>query len=1298
MTRLRSKLDRRDGMYLKELVMVDFKSFKGEVRIPFGRGFTAITGPNGSGKSNSGDAIQFVLGPKSAKTLRAQNSKDLIFNGGKNSRPAKGCAVTLVFANPAMEGGLRRLPLDMDEITMAKRVRLTPAGNVVTEYQLNGEESSLKAFHRLLGAANARPDGYNIVLQGDVTSLSKMSSGERRKVLDDVAGVTSYDEEIRKADRQRKQVEEYLERIAMIEQEQQRHLAELVEEKKDAEKALKIREDLLNARARLWRARLAGQQGTIEHQRREIGRNIEEASALEADVAEAAKHLIQLDDAIAELVKQIQDKLGGGGEALQQEIQRLNVAIETAADRLSDMASRDQTDGETRTRLEADLGEASAASDLAAADIKQAEEALEAARDALAAATREEATVREALEGSTSDVAELARTVQACEEEIEHARAALANAQSDVDRSATAGELLLEERQKAEEALAGAKMQVAESELQGQEIKAMAEGSDRESLARDLTAAQRKESTLVEEANAVETRLRDVERQLARARAAMESNSGSSGLTGGAAAVLGARDSGELEGIFGTIAELCAPKDEAHSTALSTAIGGGMMSVVVETDEVAAKAIRWLKNNNAGRATFLPLNKINAGRPAGRAVMVARQPGVIGFAHDLLEHDPRIDAAVRFVLRNTLVVDTMATARANMGGVRLITLDGSVAEAGGAMTGGSPRRSRISFGGKIQGASEVERLSKEVERLRMMSEGVSAKVREAREAQAEVRRRLGDLANNDAAAKLASWRSAHAAAKSALAKEEGNLAGLVKRLDAFEQEGRRHLALRAQAQQRLTEAVEARDEASQHLQDASPTHLKERLHAAELAKTTAEADLQSNEATIRSGKERHALLFGNVEDLTGRLDALASDAATRATERATLERAMAENREVLTAKEEERRSHLEEHQGLEDERIRLVDERSALRAASEQKASDARSRRQHAEELRRLLSTSETHLVEIRASMVEEGVPETVEDEAPLPTVADGERTVRRLERRIEDIGSVNWRAIEQHAACEERLASLSADHGVLKGRRQDLLDLAEQLDQQRTVRLTQVLSKVNENFKRVYKTLSKGGEGELFLENPEQPFSGGLDMWARPRGKSSRCRLQGLSGGEQSMAALALIFAIQDYDPSPFYYFDEVDQNLDSDNARLIAEMCRARSERAQFIMVTLRKVSLSLADHHIGVTHGGDGCSRRIMDFNRQRALELGEAAEEAAAADAAKNADRAGEAVAFQNAMPEVPESLGTPKSLEGLMARADEVAEEEAETREHLEAVREAEDSASAETEQDETVLVEAPDEE
>ena len=214
-------------MYLKSLEVSNFKSFKGEVTIPLDRGFTAITGPNGSGKSNCGDAIQFVLGPKSNRVIRAQNSTDLIFNGGKNSKPARECAVTLVFANPVMGNGRRRLPLDKEEIRMSRKVRLTASNNVSTSYMLNGEDSTQKAFHRLLGAANARPDGYNIVLQGDVTSLAKMTANERRKVLDNVAGVTSYDDEIRKATKQQEKVEGYIERIGLVEKEQLDRLATL---------------------------------------------------------------------------------------------------------------------------------------------------------------------------------------------------------------------------------------------------------------------------------------------------------------------------------------------------------------------------------------------------------------------------------------------------------------------------------------------------------------------------------------------------------------------------------------------------------------------------------------------------------------------------------------------------------------------------------------------------------------------------------------------------------------------------------------------------------------------------------------------------------------------------------------------------------------------------------------------------------------------------------------------------------------------------------------------------------------
>ncbi|DAC69468.1 MAG TPA: hypothetical protein D7I13_02165, partial [Candidatus Poseidoniales archaeon] len=218
--------------------------------------------------------------------------------------------------------------------------------------------------------------------------------------------------------------------------------------------------------------------------------------------------------------------------------------------------------------------------------------------------------------------------------------------------------------------------------------------------------------------------------------------------------------------------------------------------------------------------------------------------------------------------------------------------------------------------------------------------------------------------------------------------------------------------------------------------------------------------------------------------------------------------------------------------------------------------------------------------------------------------------------------------------------------------------------ESQRKERLGNVLEKVNENFKKSYNELSDGGRGELFLENPDEPFKGGLELWAQPRGKSSKVSRQQLSGGEQSMAALALIFAIQDYDPSPFYYFDEVDQNLDAYNAERIAKMCRKRSERAQFIMVTLRKVSLKLADHHIGITHGGDGCSRRILDFDRERAIALGEAALKEAQKDADKNESRIMDAVVAAQDMPTVPEALGVPRSLGGLLTHMHDDAGEEA----------------------------------
>ena len=338
-------------MFLKALEMENFKSFRGEVVIPLDRGFSAITGPNGSGKSNCGDAIQFVLGPKSTRTIRAQNTKQLIFNGAEGYKPARGCTVTLVFGNPVLSSGRRRLPIESDEVRMTRSIRLTASDNVVSSYLLDGEESSQKSFHRLLNAANARPDGYNIVLQGDVTGLARMTPIERRKVLDGVAGVTSYDDEIRKAKKQKESVDSYIERIGMLEEEQQARLKELEQERKVAMKAQSITDELLTSRSQRYQAMFASLGMELEHQIAEQLRFVEEATALEEQVKTGSKKLVELDDRIGEIQKQIDALLGDEGDGLSQAIHDLRVQIDRDKDRIEDSVQANIEDAQEREQV-----------------------------------------------------------------------------------------------------------------------------------------------------------------------------------------------------------------------------------------------------------------------------------------------------------------------------------------------------------------------------------------------------------------------------------------------------------------------------------------------------------------------------------------------------------------------------------------------------------------------------------------------------------------------------------------------------------------------------------------------------------------------------------------------------------------------------------------------------------------------------------------------------------------------------------------------------------------------------------
>ena len=1250
-------------MYLKALEVSNFKSFRGEVTIPLERGFTAITGPNGSGKSNCGDAIQFVLGPRSNKTIRAQNSKDLIFNGGNNHNAARSCSVTLVFANPTLDNGRRRLPLNMDEVRMSRSIRLTKTGNVVTNYHLNGEESSQKSFHRILGAANARPDGYNIVLQGDVTSLAKMTAKERRKVLDSVAGVTLYDDEIRKAERQKDSVDDYIERIKLLEDSQKVRLKELKKQKDLAVKVKDLVEELNQARITSFQANYASQLAEKEYQVNEQSRYLEEANSLEQQVREGSKTLLSLDDQIGELQKQIEELTGGESKGLNKVIFDLHLRIDTNKDKISEAEAKDLEDKSEVQELSEQLDGAKVALEEFVANLNSAKQDLEDSEKSLGEAQAEELEVQKIMESSGDESAKFSQQLTSLLSELEQATEQLNSAQNEVNKTAVQAELISEQLAKSQETAEENRLALGELELQGEELSGSNSSLDRNKLSKDLITAQRSEEKLVEESQLIENKLREAERTRERLRAEMENSSGAKGMAGGAAAVISARDNGELTGIIGTIAELCAPIDSSHESALATAIGGGMTSIVVENDEIAAKAIKWLAEKRAGRATFLPLNKLNNNRAAGKALMVSKKPGVIGFAHELLDYDPKIDIAIKFVLRNTLIVDSLSTARNYMGGVRLVTLRGDVTEAGGAMIGGSKRPMRVSFGGGIKGASEIEKLSGEIEKLELMSETVSAALHQARREQQQLRTKINELTDSDQAVKLQEWRAELKQAKSAYNKSLGEVNGHETKLAELEVIASKQIDALDDAQSVVADLNVSVASTREEMEAASPEHLKDRLHAAQMKRLDAEGLMSKARTALESGNEHETLLTQRVNDLSTRIESLNASIITRSDMIDNLQASIATDSIELKDREEERTQLLEENKGLEDERIALVDERASLRTELTQKSTDAQSRRRLSDELGRSIINKEMVINELYSDMQVNGVS-PAPPEVSLPSVGDAEKRVRSLERSMEKHGPVNMLAIEQYAECEERLESMKVEFKQLQSRRANLVEITEKLESQRKAKLIRVLDKVNENFQKSYKTLSDGGKGELYLENPDEPFKGGLELWAKPKGKSSKVNRLQLSGGEQSMAALALIFAIQDYDPSPFYYFDEVDQNLDAINAERIAQMCRERSKKAQFLMVTLRKVSLRLADHHIGITHGGDGCSRRIVDFDRERAIKLSEI-------ESAKDnpLDERISAIALEKQqdaqadMPTVPEPLPPPKSLGGLLNFTEEIDEEE-----------------------------------
>jgi len=1168
-------------MYLKRVEMENFKSFR-QQEVPFEPGFTGITGPNGSGKSNISDAILFVLGTTSSKQIRAGRLADLIHNGGANGDPRDECKVSLVLANED-----RTIPVDEDEIKLTRRIKRSPSDpeRVNSYYYVNGETSSLTEFQDLLSHARISADGYNIVQQGDVTRIVSMSTTERRGILDEIAGITRFDEELEDAEAQRDEVEDNLERTRLILHEVQSKLKQLADEKERAQEYRELQDELKQHKARLAKKRIEGLEQELANVHESIESYEEEGEELEAEKEKIQAELEEVEAELEELDEEMADLGGEEAKQRQEKLQELREDLATARQMANHFRNELQEVKIELKEAQADHSRAEEALDEVLEEREDVDEALESWREQADDLEVELGETKERISQGSDRSHELQRELAQLKQTYEEVQADHHEARMEVESLEEKVQRLEAELSDADEKLETAEYEAKDLQYAAREAKKEHDSlqEKKEELNDQLFEKQKRQAEIQEQLDDLEPTIRDLRNEYNQLKAEFDAQGRVGGFSRAVEGVLEARDTGQIDGICGTIAELGEPESKDLEKALEIAAGGSMQAVVVEDDEVASEAIDYLKANNLGRVKFLPLNKLSYRRPQGQALMASRDDEAVGFAIDLLDFDEKYKPAFSYVFRSTLVVEHLEAARRLMGGVRMVTKEGEKIDAGGAMTGGSTKK-RSGGGFDVQRKDSLEDLGDELrakvtqkETLESQLEAAEDEVRQIREQMREVER---DVVKQESEREEAQRKAEQAEERiEELEEKKEQIAGKL----AEAREELEHARNEAQGTKQRMEKLDAkREEMSEELMETTQEQLadkledlREELDDVKDSIRDLEARQEALEEKERMARERRDELAQGVEELKAERDEHKAEIAGYEEKQENLE----EEIEVL---EELVGQHDEQMEALREERDELLERKYQLENERDRVQDNIDANSDLIVQFRGRIPVIESNLEEAREELAD------METEPPESVDATREaikEDVRHVESRMEELEPVNMRALEEYEEQEQRRDELEAELERLEKERESLIELADELLGRKKQALMKVFDEVNENFQTIFEQLSGGGSARLKLENEVDPFDGGLILESQPRGKSVH-RLEALSGGEKSLTALSFIFAIQQYAPSPFYVLDEVDMFLDGVNSELVANMVREQADRAQFIMVSLRKVTLKMADHVYGVT----------------------------------------------------------------------------------------------------------------
>ena len=1187
-------------MILKALEMQGFKSFPDKTVLEFNKGITAVVGPNGSGKSNISDAVRWVLGEQSTKTLRGSKMEDVIFSG-TDVRKAKGFAeVTLRLDNTD-----RSLNKDSDEVSVTRRYYRS--GD--SEYLVNGESARLRDVNELFMDTGLGRDGYSIVGQGKIADMVSPKASERRDMLEEAAGISHFRYRRGDAIKRLAQAEENLVRLRDILSELESRVGPLKAQSEKAQKFIVLAGERKNLEIGIWL-------NTIDKTGEKMRDQEHKIEIAEASHKEAQDELSKIGEMI--------DKAADGTRDINIKLEEIRNSASGFEEKLSDIDSQIKVaensilhNNETIERINRDKAAENETEQNIDAAVSAARECIQKAEEQIADATRQmdelskqEETYRlnssefsdraAALSGEISALsvrlADCRVTAETANSSIEEIRSRISAIDESMGTRKDDYDALLKRKADAEASL---------KEIQD-EIVSVKNAIDGYTL-RFENRGKKADSVRL----AIDEKQRELHKGQDRVRLLEDLEKNMEGYFGAVKAVMKESGRGALRGIYGPVSQLITVKDK-YSAAIETALGAAVQNIVVDNETDAKRAMGFLKEHRAGRATFLPITAIK-----GRVLSeqgLDDQYGFVSIASDLVSYDNKYSEIIRWLLGRTAVAEdidsAIAIAKKYSYRFRIVTLDGQVINAGGSMTGGS----RVQNAGILSRGNEIERLKgslvsmqKELDGMlsdyKLLSEDASAAKAELEGAEGDLLRAKEENIRREGELKLASDKlaSVSSGVKELLEEKET----LEKRIESVSSGAE---AARSQIDE-LKETLENKEKELESITGDSKTLQKNREEVASKAAeirlriVSLQKDVEANTDEITRLKNRK----------TGHLDRLSElDGEIREIEEKNDElRALTER---LSADEKALKAN---HGDAQNQINELISQRDEL----EKQANDLRLHERAKSEERERLSGDIARLEERKIAMRNEydNLTSKLYDEYQLTRreaaaleieIDDYSLAAKRLaelKSQIRALGSVNVSAIEEYKEVSERYEFLSGQISDVETSRAELNKMIDDLTGKMAEQFREQFNRINSCFGQTFIELFGGGKAELRLEDERDVLGSDIEIKVQPPGKNVQ-NINLLSGGEKGLSAIALLFAILKVTPAPFCIFDEVEAALDDVNVSRYAQYVRRMTKNTQFILITHRRGTMEEADVLYGVTMQEKGVSKLLELKTAEMAKKLG------------------------------------------------------------------------------------------